>query len=521
MGFWRSRGNEIASDGQSLLAEARENAAALGAVVRALSGVSTAEEAAQAALDSIRKCFGWAYGSHWKVDPAVNALRFATESGSAGPEFRTVTLEASFQEGVGLSGRAWRTKDLVFVEDLGEVTDCVRAPVAQKAGVQSGICFPLLEDGQVVGTMDFFATETLHPSDERLEVLRSVGVLVSQALERVADAERQLAAKSDLAAVNSVLRELAGATDEEAAISGALNTIRREFGWVYGSFWSVDPDARALTFALESGDAGPDFRRVTREASFQEGVGLAGRAWRTRGMVFVRDIGEVTDCVRAPVAQRVGVKSGVCLPLMVAGEVVGTMDFFATEEIDLSESRADALRNTGFLVSQALERVRGSNRLAAAGTELVTSIEEAERNVVEATTVASQASSLTGEANEAVDRLGVSSNEVGSVVKVINSIAEQTNLLALNATIEAARAGDAGKGFAVVAHEVKDLAQNTATATENVARLITAIQQDADSVATTLAAISQIVTRINDTQTMISGVLTEQAAVTRDIVGNN
>ncbi len=507
------------SSGDEVVAEARQNAAALGAVVRALSGATTSAQAAQVALDAVRECFGWAYGSQWRVHPGERALRFETESGSAGAEFRKVTLEASFAEGVGLSGRAWKKRDLVFVEDLGQVTDCVRAPAAQRAGVRSGVCFPLLEAGEVVGTMDFFTTETLAPSEQRLETLRSIGVLVSQALERVADAERQVAARADLAAVNSVLRQLASASDEESAISGALETIRREFGWVYGSFWAVDPEGRALRFVLESGDAGEEFRRVTREASFPEGVGLAGRAWQAREMVFVRDLGEVTDCVRAPVAQRAGVRSGVCLPLLVDGVVVGTMDFFVTEEIDLSASRADALRNTGFLVSQALERVRGSSRLNAAGSELVTSIEEAERNVVEATTVASQASELTGEANAAVDRLGRSSGEVGDVVKVINSIAEQTNLLALNATIEAARAGDAGKGFAVVAHEVKELAQSTASATENVARLITAIQTDAGSVASSLAAISQIVEKINDTQTMISGVLTEQAAVTRDIVG--
>ena len=81
MAFWKSGRSENASTDGALLAEARENASALGAVVRALSGVSTAEEAAKAALDSIRQCFGWAYGSHWKVDPADNVLRFATESG--------------------------------------------------------------------------------------------------------------------------------------------------------------------------------------------------------------------------------------------------------------------------------------------------------------------------------------------------------------------------------------------------------------------------------------------------------
>jgi methyl-accepting chemotaxis protein len=139
--------------------------------------------------------------------------------------------------------------------------------------------------------------------------------------------------------------------------------------------------------------------------------------------------------------------------------------------------------------------------------------------VVQATSVAGRAHTLATEANQVVDRLAESSAKVGDVVKVINSIAEQTNLLALNATIEAARAGEAGRGFAVVAGEVKDLAQETAKATDNVSTLIGAIQNDAGSVVQALAAIGEIIDRINETQTMISGVLTEQAAATREIVG--
>jgi GAF domain-containing protein len=337
---------------------------------------------------------------------------------------------------------------------------------------------------------------------------------------RAAQAEQQADAALDLVAVNSVLRDLSAASTEEEAIRRALETVRREFGWAYGSFWAVDATENVLKFGLESGSAGEEFRQVTRRATFAKGVGLAGRAWKAGQMVFVPDLGEVTDCVRAPAAQRAGVKSGVCLPLTVHGSMVGTMDFFSTEKIDLSDSRSDALRNTAFLVSQALQRVRETNRIAAAGSELVTSIEEVERNVVQATSVAGEAANLAGQAGEAVDRLAQSSAQVGDVVKVINNIADQTNLLALNATIEAARAGDAGKGFAVVAGEVKELAQGTARATEDVGGLITAIQGDAASVVQALAAIREIVDRINETQTMISGVLTEQAAVTRDIVGN-
>ena len=512
------RRGEGAAPAASAIDEARANTQAVTAVVRALAEATTLDAAARAALDAVRACFGWAYGSYWRVDPATQSLRFALESGDAGEEFRRVTLAASFREGVGLSGRAWKARDLVFVQDLGDVKDCVRAPVAQKVGVRSGICFPITDAGKVVGTMDFVAPETLELSEERLDTLRAVGVLVSQALERVAQTERQEAAALDVAAINSVLRDLSAATSEEEATRRALETVRTEFGWSYGSYWSVDTTANALRFVLESGSAGEEFRQVTQSATFAEGVGLAGRAWKTRDMVFVPDLGEVTDCVRAPAAQRAGVRSGVCLPLVVHGSVIGTMDFFSTDEIDLSASRRDALRNTAFLVSQALQRIQETNRVASAGSELVTSIEEAERNVLQATSVADQATTLAREANEAVDRLGRSSTQIGDVVKVINSIAGQTNLLALNATIEAARAGNAGKGFAVVAGEVKELAQGTARATDDVARLVNAIQGDASSVVESLGAIGQIIGRIHETQTMISGVLTEQAAVTREIV---
>ena len=109
-------------------AESRANVAAVTDVVEALTRATTSEEAIRTALDLVRERFGWAYGSYWRVDPAGRALTFVQESGSAGDEFRQVTLAASFREGVGLAGRAWRARDLVFVPDLGRLGDCVRAP---------------------------------------------------------------------------------------------------------------------------------------------------------------------------------------------------------------------------------------------------------------------------------------------------------------------------------------------------------------------------------------------------------
>jgi len=500
------------------LTEARADVHAVTAIVRAMESATSPDTAIANALSLVRELFGWAYGSYWQMDPGAKVLRFSQESGTVNEDFRRVTLDAAFAEGVGLSGRAWRTRDLVFVSNIADVTDCVRAPVASRAGVRSGVCFPLIEQNQVVGTMDFFATEELHPSDERLSVLRAVGLLVSGALARLHEALRQEKASQDVEAVSTVIRELTRATSRDEALRCALETIRTDFDWQYGSFWQLDENDNVLRFAIESGDAGAEFRQVTMSASFEKGVGLSGRTWARGDLVFVEDLGELTDCVRRPAAQAAGVKSGVCLPIRVGGKIVGTMDFFATRTLIMYPGRESALRNTAFLVGQALERFASTQQLHDAGRTLLESIAEVERNVTSAAGVAARGEELTVEANRQVEALGQASAEINEVVLTIQSIAAQTKLLALNATIEAARAGESGKGFAVVASEVKELSSETERATTDVSTKVSAIQTRVDAVTASLVEIHTSVVEINGTQKLISGVLTEQIAVTDAIL---
>lgn len=352
-------------DGEkALLAEELADARAIVRVVAEISHAATPHEAASLALDAVRSTFGWAYGSYWVIDAQDRALRFAAEVGTVNEEFRRVTQKARFPEGVGLNGRAWARRELVFVADLAEVKDCVRAPSAQLAGVKSGVCFPIEVEGQVVATMDFFATETLSPSPERLEALRSVGRLVSSAIARLREAERQKSATQDSEAVARVLTALGSATSEEEAARSALDTVRAAFGWNYGSYWTLDRKDKSLRFSAESGSVTEEFRRVTQSARFAEGEGLSGRTWRARELSFVRDLGELTDCVRRESAQRAGVKSGVCFPILIGGEITGTMDFFTLETLDPSPERLNALRSVGQLVSTAFERIRDTKQQA-------------------------------------------------------------------------------------------------------------------------------------------------------------
>jgi len=155
--------------------------------------------------------------------------------------------------------------------------------------------------------------------------------------------------------------------------------------------------------------------------------------------------------------------------------------------------------------------------VAKALEEMVTSIKEVSRNSLDAVTVAVKAVELSDDAKANVTQLAESSNDIGAVIKVINSIADQTNLLALNATIEAARAGEAGKGFAVVANEVKELAKGTARATEEVSQKISKIQSDSQSAARIINEISEIIETISSTQKSISTTVEEQRAVSADI----
>jgi len=189
-----------------------------------------------------------------------------------------------------------------------------------------------------------------------------------------------------------------------------------------------------------------------------------------------------------------------------------------SQQISANSEETSAQAGT---VSQATQQVsQNLQSVSTGGEEMTATIQSIATNAHQAASVASSAVQTAQAANSTVAKLGASSAEIGEVIKVITSIAQQTNLLALNATIEAARAGEAGKGFAVVANEVKELAKQTAKATEDISRKITAIQTDTQGAVEAIGTISGVISQINDISGTIATAVEEQSATTNEMTRN-
>jgi methyl-accepting chemotaxis protein len=192
--------------------------------------------------------------------------------------------------------------------------------------------------------------------------------------------------------------------------------------------------------------------------------------------------------------------------------------FVLSERMDGQATAASAQAATA---SGAADQISSKvSTVASAAEEMTVSIQEIARGTASAVAVTADAVNSTEVTSVAVDQLSAASVEIGHIVKAITSIAEQTNLLALNATIEAARAGDAGKGFAVVASEVKDLAQETARASEDIIAKIDAIQVTTGRAGDAIGQITDVVNRISEIQQTIAAAVEQQSATTNEINRN-
>ncbi len=528
--------------------------------------------------------------------PAAQAAGKATTAECVGLKFWDLFDNPGCRAGTCAASEAVKTGKFCEGEAL-PIVQGKEVPVLVTAN-------PFFENGRVTGVV-----ELIFPAAGDVGLARGIGdvaraaregrldVRVEEAkfqgrhLERAKEVNAMLdavahkvkEATANTRAVGDVMQAVNGATTVDQAVRLALDAVRTAFDWEYGSYWLLDPNTSNMNCAVESGSVPEEFHRVLIGLHVREGEGMLGRAWKNRDMFFVPSIAKLEGASWAGLADRVGVKSGIALPIMADQKVAGVMDFFTLHPMNPTQERLDAVRSVARLLSGAIERIADEEKAAkaqkvleegiigisetaqslagaseeltatsqqmsanaeetsaqanvvAAGAEQVNknlqtvatgseemsaSIKEIAKNAHESAKIATGAVRIAEETTQIVGKLGDSSTEIGQVIKVITSIAQQTNLLALNATIEAARAGEAGKGFAVVANEVKELAKQTAKATEDISQKIEAIQGDTKGAVAAIAQISNVIKQVNDISNTIATAVEEQNATTNEMSRN-
>jgi len=409
--------------------------------------------------------------------------------------------------------------------------------------VQAAAGLPLSSEAEAA--YEQFADAT----SKYLALVAQIQQMVTDAQQKGAAAAAQLAAGPPLsaAAQRAVADQQAAAQAQvKASMQAPIAEMNKLEVTIVDSATAATAaaSAAAAASAREARDAYEAARTLTLIAIavavvLSLAIGLLIARSVRRPVQYMRDVlGQVADGDLTVRAGTVGggaelgeMARSLDTTLDALGNLFGVINASTSRLADAStelNTAADAMAgNAQTAATQADQVVASAGAVAASvdtvatgSTQMESAIREIAHNATEAARVALQAVDVAEATTQTVGKLGDSSEEIATVIKLINGIAEQTNLLALNATIEAARAGEAGKGFAVVASEVKELAQETARATEDISKRVEAIQADTAGAVDAISRISTVIGEINDFQATIAAAVEEQTATTNEMNRN-
>ena len=322
--------------------------------------------------------------------------------------------------------------------------------------------------------------------------------------------------------------------------NGDFNTIKNNLNTCIDAVNALVADAVSLSQAAVEGklatraDAtkhGGDFRKIVEgvNSTLDAVIGPLREVADTIGKLaggdltakitsrYAGDFEQLSEAVNKLSTQ---VHAAILQIANTTGSLVSAAEELTATSQQMSANAEETSTQANVVTAASDEVNKNLQTVATATEEMSASIKDIAKNASEAAKVSNSAVGVAHKTNQTVTKLGQSSAEIGEVIKVITSIAQQTNLLALNATIEAARAGEAGKGFAVVANEVKELAKETAKATEDISRKIETIQTDTKESVEAIGTIGGIINQINDISATIASAVEEQNATTNEMTRN-
>jgi methyl-accepting chemotaxis protein len=448
----RPRSTSPASSAQDL-AEARSNTRAVLHVIQAIGEYSTAATLIDAALHAIRSAFDLDYGACWMIDKQLQATSFAAEAGNLGAVYDEINRTDHYEKGRGITGRTWAAEELIFVPDLSEIKNSGLVNAARAAGAVSAVSFPFISGGEVIGVLFFFSFQPMCPSEERLDALRNMGILVGQAFGTILTLEREHREQEKL----------------RSAVEQILSVVQTS----------------------QVGDLRSEVPDLGGEAIGQIALGLGGLLRKLRESV--RGILENAAAVTGSAQHLSGTGSQmVALCDTTSSGVSGAT--LASREV--SENIAGVASGSGEILESIRKILSSANQTSAA------------------VQVAVQAARDT---QQTVRRLSSSTTEITQTVKAINAIAQQTKLLALNASIEAARAGALGAGFNVVANEVKELARATARATDQITERVDNIRGETEQAVSSIDRIGKVIGEVSEMSASIVATVEEQSTTSARI----